>query len=334
MVLPGVGRDAAHIASKIHRRAPAKAAHPPKGRCDDDSTSRSYGRPPTPPRQASAGCSPDAGDSLRGIARDPQVAATCSDSTADYPRPRSERRSRGSATGLPPPEPRRAGPRPPPPGRGRRARPRRRPVGRHSRRRAGDGHAATGPRVGHPRGAAAPGRREGRAPPPRRRVGDARARTRPPAPRPGRAGLSRHPAVPARQRRDRRRAVRLRARARPGARRPRGAARLPGAPRRAERGDRPRPGRRRPRKARDAAGRARRRGRRGARGGRLGGRARAFAAPPERARTAVRKAIKRAVDTITDHDPALGAELRTAVETGAHCRYTPAGSRRWTIHWR
>ena len=66
----------------------------------------------------------------------------------------------------------------------------------------------------------------------------------------------------------------------------------------------------------------------------LGGRARAFAAPPERARTAVRKAIKRAVDAIADRDPALGAELRAAVATGARCRYAPSGPQRWTIRWR
>ena len=34
------------------------------------------------------------------------------------------------------------------------------------------------------------------------------------------------------------------------------------------------------------------------------------------------------------YHPTLGAELRAAVETGARCHYTPAGSQRWTIRWR
>ncbi|MGH3941247.1 MAG: ATP-binding protein [Pseudonocardiaceae bacterium] len=65
----------------------------------------------------------------------------------------------------------------------------------------------------------------------------------------------------------------------------------------------------------------------------LGGRIRGFAATPERARTAVRKAIKRALDVISAADPILGDELRAAVRTGTGCRYTPApGSpRQWKI---
>jgi tetratricopeptide (TPR) repeat protein len=62
----------------------------------------------------------------------------------------------------------------------------------------------------------------------------------------------------------------------------------------------------------------------------LGGRIRGFASSPERARTAVRKAIKRALDVISDHDPVLGGELRTAITTGTSCRYLP-GVRQWTV---
>ncbi|GLZ35301.1 hypothetical protein Lesp02_74880 [Lentzea sp. NBRC 105346] len=62
----------------------------------------------------------------------------------------------------------------------------------------------------------------------------------------------------------------------------------------------------------------------------LGGRVRGFASTPERARTAVRKAIKRALDAITEHDPVLGGELRAAITTGAVCRYTPS-SREWQV---
>lgn len=62
----------------------------------------------------------------------------------------------------------------------------------------------------------------------------------------------------------------------------------------------------------------------------LGGRIRRFAAPTERARTSVRKALKRALDVIADADPALGDELRDQISTGTICRYTP-GSRTWRV---
>jgi hypothetical protein len=62
----------------------------------------------------------------------------------------------------------------------------------------------------------------------------------------------------------------------------------------------------------------------------LGGRVRGFATSPERARTAVRKAIKRALDSISEHDPVLGGELSNTITTGTACRYTP-GSRQWTV---
>lgn len=65
----------------------------------------------------------------------------------------------------------------------------------------------------------------------------------------------------------------------------------------------------------------------------LGGRIRGFGGPPERARTAVRKAIKRALDVLADHEPVLGAQLRDGVLTGSTCRYEPRpGARSWQVH--
>jgi len=68
---------------------------------------------------------------------------------------------------------------------------------------------------------------------------------------------------------------------------------------------------------------------------RLGGRSRSFVGSHERARTAVRKAIVRAIETIASTEPGLGDHLVRAISTGASCRYTPdpfwsvtAGSRR------
>jgi tetratricopeptide (TPR) repeat protein len=63
-----------------------------------------------------------------------------------------------------------------------------------------------------------------------------------------------------------------------------------------------------------------------------GGRPRHFADSGERARTAVRKAIKRAIDEIAAVEPDLAALLRSTVTTGATCCYTPARTRpvRWT----
>jgi hypothetical protein len=55
----------------------------------------------------------------------------------------------------------------------------------------------------------------------------------------------------------------------------------------------------------------------------LGGRARTFSDPAERARTAVRKAIKRAVDVIDDANPAIAETLRSTITTGTTCLYTP-----------
>jgi tetratricopeptide (TPR) repeat protein len=53
------------------------------------------------------------------------------------------------------------------------------------------------------------------------------------------------------------------------------------------------------------------------------GRARSFAGPAERARTAVRKAISRALDAVEAGDPTLGQTLRGSVTTGYECSYTP-----------
>lgn len=53
----------------------------------------------------------------------------------------------------------------------------------------------------------------------------------------------------------------------------------------------------------------------------LGGRLRSFADSPERARTAVRKAIKRAIDDLEAANPAVGRHLAARVETGMLCCY-------------
>jgi len=62
----------------------------------------------------------------------------------------------------------------------------------------------------------------------------------------------------------------------------------------------------------------------------LTGHAREFASDPERARTAVRKAIKRALDVIAEGHQQLGDELRASITTGTVCRYRPAG-RPWRV---
>lgn len=53
----------------------------------------------------------------------------------------------------------------------------------------------------------------------------------------------------------------------------------------------------------------------------LGGRLRSFADSPERARTAVRKAIKRAIDDLEAANPAVGRHLAARLETGTLCCY-------------
>lgn len=57
----------------------------------------------------------------------------------------------------------------------------------------------------------------------------------------------------------------------------------------------------------------------------LNGRPRHFADDHERARVAVQKAIKRAVDAVADADPALAELLRESVSTGVTCCYAPDG---------
>jgi tetratricopeptide (TPR) repeat protein len=53
----------------------------------------------------------------------------------------------------------------------------------------------------------------------------------------------------------------------------------------------------------------------------LGGRSRTFADIPERSRTAVRKALKRAIEQITAANPIIGQHLVQHIETGAVCCY-------------
>ncbi|MEV0975076.1 hypothetical protein [Microtetraspora glauca] len=55
----------------------------------------------------------------------------------------------------------------------------------------------------------------------------------------------------------------------------------------------------------------------------LGGRARGFSSDHERARVSVGKAIRRALDRISEADPVIGDELRATVRTGARCCYCP-----------
>lgn len=56
----------------------------------------------------------------------------------------------------------------------------------------------------------------------------------------------------------------------------------------------------------------------------LGGRTRHFADDPERARIAVGKAIRRALQRISAADAVIGKELRAAIQTGLRCCYRPA----------
>ncbi len=64
----------------------------------------------------------------------------------------------------------------------------------------------------------------------------------------------------------------------------------------------------------------------------LGGRSRTFAGPEERARTAVRKSLKRAIDEVAARDAELGEHLRNTVVTGSTCRYAPTAE--GAITWR
>jgi hypothetical protein len=65
----------------------------------------------------------------------------------------------------------------------------------------------------------------------------------------------------------------------------------------------------------------------------LGGRARAKGASTERARVAVTRALRRAIASIRDVAPDLGARLDQEVRTGTHCRYQPTEpDLRWSVH--
>jgi hypothetical protein len=55
----------------------------------------------------------------------------------------------------------------------------------------------------------------------------------------------------------------------------------------------------------------------------LSGRSRQFSGNPERARIAVGKAIRRALNRIAEADPVIGAELRATIQTGMRCCYRP-----------
>ncbi|MGE0680060.1 MAG: hypothetical protein AB7P69_03985 [Candidatus Binatia bacterium] len=57
----------------------------------------------------------------------------------------------------------------------------------------------------------------------------------------------------------------------------------------------------------------------------LGRRIRSFADAPERARTAVRKAVKRAIEQVTAANPVVGQHLAGRIETGAVCCYRILG---------
>jgi hypothetical protein len=54
-----------------------------------------------------------------------------------------------------------------------------------------------------------------------------------------------------------------------------------------------------------------------------GGRMRRAESAVDRARSAVQRRIKDALDRITEQDPSLGAWLRRAVHTGNHCSFRP-----------
>ena len=60
----------------------------------------------------------------------------------------------------------------------------------------------------------------------------------------------------------------------------------------------------------------------------LGGSQRTFTDASERARTAVAKAVKRAVEAVDEVEPKLAAHLRDSIVTGRVCRYDPRGSLR------
>jgi hypothetical protein len=62
-----------------------------------------------------------------------------------------------------------------------------------------------------------------------------------------------------------------------------------------------------------------------ARSTKKGGRVRRGVSAVDRARSAVQRRIKDALNRIADRDPALGDALRRSVRTGNHCVYRPIG---------
>jgi RecA/RadA recombinase len=65
----------------------------------------------------------------------------------------------------------------------------------------------------------------------------------------------------------------------------------------------------------------------------MSGRSRRFVDSSERARTAVRKAIARAIDAIAESDETIASELRATITTGRACTYLPDARhpRRWSV---
>jgi hypothetical protein len=63
----------------------------------------------------------------------------------------------------------------------------------------------------------------------------------------------------------------------------------------------------------------------------LGNRSRTFADPRERARTAVQKAVRRAIARIAAGAPNLGDALARSVRTGLSCRFDPVDD--LPSHW-
>jgi hypothetical protein len=58
----------------------------------------------------------------------------------------------------------------------------------------------------------------------------------------------------------------------------------------------------------------------------LGGRPRQFTDSAERARIAVGKAIRRALQRVSAADPVIGEALRATVQTGTRCAYRPTNA--------
>jgi hypothetical protein len=65
-----------------------------------------------------------------------------------------------------------------------------------------------------------------------------------------------------------------------------------------------------------------------------GERVRRFSDSTERARIAVGKAIRRAVNRIEDTDAPIGQHLRIGIHTGVRCSYRPPGDHAWQPHSR